>query len=101
MLPGYVMQILIDKFGQERANVMAQNWYRFVDIRFSESTKREIINAGKMVEECLGIVNLRYKRVIRRLNGIAGWVTPLGSLNDLNAILPTDQKVASSRCHLV
>jgi len=52
-MPNYAKQILIDKFGQARADIMEQNWHRFIDIRFSESTKRQIINAGKLVEDCL------------------------------------------------
>ena len=52
-MPKYAKQILIDKFGQQRADIMEANWDRFIDIRFSESTKREIINAGKLVEDCL------------------------------------------------
>lgn len=52
-MPKYAKQILVDKFGQARADIMEQNWFRFVDIRFSESTKRQIINAGKLVEDCL------------------------------------------------
>ena len=52
-MPKYAKQIRIDKFGQARADIMEQNWDRFIDIRFSESTKREICNAGKLVEDCL------------------------------------------------
>lgn len=52
-MPKYAKQFLIDAFGQARADIIEQNWDRFIEIRFSESTKQQIIKAGKLVEECL------------------------------------------------